>query len=442
MRAGRPSGATERPFDVCLLGATLETGNLGVLALAASLVQNVLAVRPGARIAMLIGSRDPGWRDLPLADGVARVHVLNYRLSPRARLSEHLMWQFALALGHRLIPIPAWRRLVRRNPMLRAIHEAELVGDITGGDSFSDIYGIRSFVIGCLPTLMVRLMGRPLVLLPQTYGPFASRTARFMARRVLYGASERIARDRASGPVVESLTGGRCATRFCPDVAFTMAHRVPPSPEIHPPLGAPWPDVVGLNISGLLYRGGYTGRNMFGLKLDYADFARRLVVALLDRTDAPVLLIPHNYGPPGGANNDTEACEAVRQAVSGHPAAGRVHLLRGTYTPFEIKGIIGQCGFFVGSRMHACIGAVSRCVPTVAVAYSRKFAGVFESIGLAGMVADAGSRAADEVIEAVLAGYADRARMAAEMAEPVARARAAVGDLFRGLLCGRGGGGS
>ena len=43
---------------------------------------------------------------------------------------------------------------------------------------------------------------------------------------------------------------------------------------------------------------------------------------------------------------------------------------------------------FIGARMHACIGAISQCIPTVSLAYSRKFAGVFKTIGIENCVID------------------------------------------------------
>jgi polysaccharide pyruvyl transferase WcaK-like protein len=42
----------------------------------------------------------------------------------------------------------------------------------------------------------------------------------------------------------------------------------------------------------------------------------------------------------------------------------------------------------MGSRMHACIAAISQFVPAVGIAYSRKFIGVFESVGIGQAVAD------------------------------------------------------
>ena len=53
-----------------------------------------------------------------------------------------------------------------------------------------------------------------------------------------------------------------------------------------------------------------------------------------------------------------------------------------------MKTLIGKCDVFVGSRMHACIGAVSQCVPTVSLAYSDKFKGVMAPLGESSVVVD------------------------------------------------------
>src|SRR4030042_4682892 len=85
--------------------------------------------------------------------------------------------------------------------------------------------------------------------------------------------------------------------------------------------------------------------------------------------------------------SDAVACkETYRQFCEKYP--GRIFLVRGHYNHNETKYIIGLCDFFIGSRMHACIAALSQGIPAVGIAYSRKFSGVFESIGLAVFVVD------------------------------------------------------
>ena len=73
--------------------------------------------------------------------------------------------------------------------------------------------------------------------------------------------------------------------------------------------------------------------------------------------------------------------------------------------PSEIKYIIGTCDFFVGSRMHACIAAVSQCVPAVSIAYSDKFVGVMGTLGLASLVMDARKMSRQEVLASIERAY-------------------------------------
>ena len=51
--------------------------------------------------------------------------------------------------------------------------------------------------------------------------------------------------------------------------------------------------------------------------------------------------------------------------------------------------------------MHACIAAVSQSVPTVCIAYSDKFIGVMESIGVEDIVVDARAMDKDEILRAI-----------------------------------------
>ena len=50
-------------------------------------------------------------------------------------------------------------------------------------------------------------------------------------------------------------------------------------------------------------------------------------------------------------------------------------------SPVEAKNLISTMDIFIGSRMHATIAAFSSGVATIPVAYSRKFAGLYENLG-------------------------------------------------------------
>jgi len=176
----------KRNFRICLLGASLDVGNMGVRALGVSLVQLVQSTRPQARIQFLYGNRSGGTRNVDVNGETVTVEVVNCRLSPKAPLKEHLMWIFLMIVLYRIVPLkPIRSKICRATPWLRALAEADLVGDIRGGDSFSDIYGLRRFFADCLPAMSVLLLGKQLVILPQTIGPFKSSVSKFLAREII-----------------------------------------------------------------------------------------------------------------------------------------------------------------------------------------------------------------------------------------------------------------
>ena len=441
MNEKRPEKDT-KTFNACLLGASLNTGNMGVSALAASLVALVLEARPGASVHFLIGNADAAPQELRTAKGTVSVDVVNFRLSPRAKLQEHLFWIVLLALLYRFVPLPFLKRLiVRKNRWLAVLLDADFVGDIRGGDSFSDIYGFNRFFMGVLPALTALIVKKDLVLLPQTYGPYRSARARLLARFVLARAPTIISRDEESIPLVEEILGGKAAGKrilFCPDVAFTLESSLPESIDAAPPIdfGTDRP-LIGLNVNGLMYNGGYTRSNMFGLELDYREYVLGLLGRLARETDAHVLLVPHTFGRPGSINSDPDACRAVLESLP--PAAKeRVHLVTRQYDQYRIKGIIGLCDFFIGSRMHSCIAALSQGIPTAALAYSKKFLGVFGSAGLGDMVVDARSLDTAAALERTMACYENRARSKERLDERAAALRKTVAAVFADLLKGEG----
>jgi colanic acid/amylovoran biosynthesis protein len=63
--------------------------------------------------------------------------------------------------------------------------------------------------------------------------------------------------------------------------------------------------------------------------------------------------------------------------------------------------------FFCGSRMHACIAAFSSGVPVVPIAYSRKFAGLFGSLGYT-IITDCRTQTETQVLEAVVEAFQRR----------------------------------
>lgn len=418
---------------ICLSGGSLHVGNMGCRALGASLIALATQSMPASSVTLLYGNQQPGEVEALGGSGKpVRVRMVNYRMSPRSRLSEHLMWIMALCLLYRCIPNRSFRRLAEKNPWISSLRSATFLGEITGGDSFADIYGLRRFLYAVAPSVTAMLVGTPVLFLPQTYGPFNLWFTRSVARFLLRRASAVFARDRESLQVVLDLLHGhanKVPVRLCPDVGFVLPAKPVPDPLFVPPIPTHRSEVtVGINISGLLYMGGYTRKNMFALSCDYQAVVLALIEALAGRPGVRVLLLPHTF--ESGEQSDQLATRSVWQSLPDELKA-RIHVLHGNYDQSEMKGIISQCGFFIGSRMHACIAALSQGIPTVGIAYSRKFAGVFDMVGMAYAVLDA--RVLDEAtIKArCLEMFNQREELVGELIERVRLAQEGVWDCFQ-----------
>lgn len=371
-------------IKICIMGASTITNNRGVSALAVSLVKIFLGIRPDAKLSFITGSRDSSPQKIVFPDRVLMIPTINYRLSPKAPLKEQLLFILALAIVQWCIPIKKIREmLIRSNLVLKNMNEADFIADIQGGDSFSDIYGFNGFIIGIIPMFLALLLRKKLVLLPQTYGPYNNFLAKHLAKLIIKNTFYAFSRDMDGVNQIRKIKSDNTHFSFCPDVAFTLDPVKPHFTQIVPQYYKSNQLVVGLNINGLMYNGGYTRNNMFGLGIDYKQLIIDIILTLL-KQNRKVLLIPHTYGEIGNVNSDPIACEEVMNRFENTS----VYILKGVYNQSEIKSIIGTCDFFIGSRMHACIAALSQGVPTIGVAYSKKFIGVFDSIGVADMVID------------------------------------------------------
>jgi colanic acid/amylovoran biosynthesis protein len=411
---------TSGPKNLLLLGATFDTGNLGVNALAAGAVTVARRRFPDARISLLDYGRQAKVSTLEVDGRRVDLPLVNLRFSWKLWLPNNIATLLLLACVCRLLGARALAALARRNRWLHAVQEADLALAVSGGDSFSDIYGLGRFMYVALPQLLVMAVGKPLVVLPQTIGPFAGRTSRTIARTIVRYALLTYSRDQAGLVELKALLGDGVAAskaRYCNDMAFVIEPRAPTLAAVDgadASNGTVARPLVGLNISGLLLMGGYNKNNMFGLTIDYADLMERIVDLFINHKNTDLMLVPHVFSHD--AECDVAAARTVHDKL-GSTYPGRLLNVRGEHDQSEIKHVIGRCEFFVGSRMHACIAALSQSIPAVGIAYSDKFAGVFDSAGVGHMVADPRRMSVEQILASISQAFDARRASQSQLRE-------------------------
>ncbi|UTW55863.1 polysaccharide pyruvyl transferase family protein [Kordiimonas sp. SCSIO 12610] len=265
-----------------------------------------------------------------------------------------------VALNGKLVALP-WHGLGKH------LKQCDVMFDIGGGDSFASIYGWKRITYFLISKWRTVLSGCPLILSPQTIGPFDRGFMTWFAGLTVRRAYLTFARDQLSlSHLLNDLKVPEKLSRITTDVAFALPYK-----KVE--LGKSSKPRVGINISGLLLNGGYTGQNEFGLTLDYGDLMRQAIEYFLD-SGAEVHLVSHVITE----NVVEDDYRAAAKLIKEYPD---VILVPAFKDPIEAKSYISGLDFFTGARMHACIAAASSGVPVVPMAYSRKFQGLFGAFG-------------------------------------------------------------
>lgn len=246
-------------------------------------------------------------------------------------------------------------RVLPRYGMQDYFGDFDLIWDTRSGDSFADIYGLGRHITMSTVHEFARETGAPVVMAPQTIGPFGTRRGRALARWNLNRSHLVFARDPRSA--AEAIALRRPADMTATDLVFAIDQPEP----------GPQRDVL-VNVSGLLWQ--------TNPHVDAAAY-RRTVLELVERLHADgraVTLLAHVLDNPSSDNDVPAVREFARHF------RGDLEVVVPTDLD-SVRAIIAGANILIGSRMHACLNALSVGVPAIPLAYSRKFAPLLDSVG-------------------------------------------------------------
>ncbi|WP_164517305.1 polysaccharide pyruvyl transferase family protein [Tabrizicola piscis] len=383
---------------ITLLNAAPDTGNQGVSALCLSALAG-LAAREAGPLAVADHGRGVRMDDM----GFARVSRLGLTHNRR-------FWR-----GDSLATVRALARIGGGpSASARMIAGSRAILDVSGGDSFTDLYGPRRFRAMVLTKRLALDNGLPLILLPQTLGPFRDPANRAEAVAILAAARAVWVRDAASFDFLRDALGPRFdPDRHCLglDMAVALPRREPA--DLSPRLRV-WTShargfpVAGLNVSGLLMQDAAGAQATFGLADRHDSQIEAAARAVLEQDPhMRLLLVPHVHRDLGDRESDLAASLALKARLDAdYP--DRVEVLPGRLDATELKWVLSRLSWFAGARMHATIGAFSSGTPTLGLGYSDKAAGVFAQCGIGDHVADLRRLDAPALAQAVRVSLAAR----------------------------------
>lgn len=336
-------------MTIGVMGGLVNNTNLGCQALTYSLLYELESIVPNdtMRVKYIIFEYDQKEDGIIQIGKELKINKDRLELAP---IGKFYFYNPKKLLG----TIVAWKQNLK---MIKAIKKCDVVIDITQGDSFTDLYGLYRFYTLTSIKWLVEKIGIPLVLAPQTYGPFKDEHVKQFAQKVIEKAKIIVSRDSESEEYLKSFIHSDVIT--VTDLAFALPYQKKQetySEKIK----------IGINPSGLLSKSKTEGTALNNKILANYD---QLMLELIDYLKAEqkyeIHLIPH-------VGNEAYVCLPNIDGIIYH---------RAFKNPVEAKNTIAQMDVFVGARMHATIAAFSSGVPTIPIAYSRKFEGLFGSLG-------------------------------------------------------------
>jgi colanic acid/amylovoran biosynthesis protein len=302
----------------------------------------------------------------------------------KALVPLYIGWLLAAALRFRWLGLRWMPGPIERQSLMHAYYDADLVVVVGGGHLYARHAFNIAFVWLWTGISLAILMRKPLVMLPQSFGPLPGRVQQRMLQWLLQRCALVAAREMRSAELIARI-GVRRPVLLMPDLAFMT----------HGDAGESVSRLTGINTEhaddSQRLRVGFTvmdwqGQNPnFTRQHQYESSLAQLIAHLQDRYNADTVLFAQCTGPTA-AQDDRHAARRVARLLQ---ARGRTtQLVDAALGPQALKGAYDQLDALVATRMHSAIFSMSGAVPTLVIGYLHKSVGIMETLGLQAYLVD------------------------------------------------------
>lgn len=262
-------------------------------------------------------------------------------------------------------------------PKIQEYASSDAIIDLSG-DSYSD--GKGGFSLRIDSSLFLGLsMKKPIVMYSQSIGPFR-KSLIFFARYCLNRVDSIIVREEISKNYLEeTIQLNSQPIHLTEDCAFNLkasTHERTGQILMEENILLKQKPIIGISVNSLLNDS--DGR--------YVKLMAELIDYVIEKYSAQIIFVPHVVSQKKGGKNDDRTLGQAIYNMSKNK--NDIYLINGDYSPSELKGIIQLSDIFIGARMHANIAALSSCIPTLAIAWSHKYHGIMQTLGLKRFVCD------------------------------------------------------
>lgn len=215
------------------------------------------------------------------------------------------------------------------------------------GFAFGDLFPIARMRIMASTLRRYRRASKPVILLPQAFGPFANHHARDHARQAVDAANLVYARDSESRSHLAEIGAPMDRVRMTPDFTGSLIGPVPADSEAWAQRVAVVPNVRMTTSTNNV------------VAPAYVPYLVKVIEIVRDLGLEPIIVV-----------HETDTDRDLAVAISERAGGVRTVL---EADPLRLKGMLAASRLVVASRYHAIAGALSSRVPVLASGWSHKY---------------------------------------------------------------------
>ena len=276
-----------------------------------------------------------------------------------------------------------WNFLLKRRDWLRlaaALRRAHARADVilSLGGGYFFVHDHRPVSTWATLALAYALrQGKPVVCLPQSFGPFRHAYQARLAARLMARCAQVMLRDPASMDLFARHAPPFCRAQFAPDTAFTLGLRWPRQTE--PPADPP-------RIGATVVDWSPVDPALRAVQARYEQQVADLLSHAITMLGAETTLFVQCQSSRRDFESDVGASrrvQALARQMLPPELSGRIALVDDIRSPAAAVAAYGRMNAFVATRLHSAIFAASQGTPVLAIGYQPKLRAAMQLLGQA-----------------------------------------------------------
>lgn len=266
-----------------------------------------------------------------------------------------------------------------------------------------------------LEVSIAKFIGKPIVLFPNSVGPFRTWVGRFLCNMALNNCEYVLVREPVSFEIVNSL-GIRSRKILTADMALLFKSTQDKIPESfpHPAIG----------VCAGVYANSLSSEGVHNYILEHA----KALDAAIDKYGFNVVFLPHYIS--GFEYDDLEISELILRQMKNKDDTRIVN----ASNIDEFKSSLNCMDMIITSKMHPGVLGVSGYVPTLSIAYDHKQTGFFRQLGMADCAIHISDASSETIMSKIDFIWNDRKRIAASLRTRVPELQESIKKAVREAL--------